>query len=408
MVAARPLAGVRRAAPRGAVPPIFLANDNAGRSRTADEVGPRVWRVYPLGKWRSEDHRVTERDPRQLPGISARGAWRLFNVVIWSGAGAMLLGIVLFMIFLDAIRRAENLTLMIVVCFGTLILILTLTPVGAWRTSVLATVRQHAEVEAGYTTLLMSFDQVDGIDPKTGHVVRPAVVRESAQASGITSGAALGPLEVALMPWQVVLHRHTVVFWTALAALTIVAIGVLTTVYPDDVLLNTVGPICLGVALLAIILIPIIAFQFGPQNYYLSKVRTAFPDAHAFAGRVIGTDLVAELLGTNSINIPGARDRLTDYFVFDQERVILLSRVRTQLLPFLVIPRSSIHGSRSGSFYNGGGSTSTTAVLSITKSNGSQLDASFLLAPDRLSGPGTMVKQQDDSSRWVMEWAARR
>ncbi|MCU1469246.1 MAG: hypothetical protein JWQ39_395 [Glaciihabitans sp.] len=390
------------------VPPIFLPNDNAGRLRTADEVGPRVWRAYPFGKWRSEDRRVTQRDHRQLPGISARGAWRLFNGVIWSGTGAILLGIVLFMIFLDAIRRSENLTLMIVVCIGTLILLVTLTPVGAWRISAFATVRQHAEVEAGYTTLLTSFDQVDGIDPRTGHVVRPAVARESAQASGITSGAVLGPLEVALTPWQVVLHRRGAVFWTALAALTVVVNCVLTTVYPDDDLLNILGPICLGVALLAAILIPIIAFQFGPQNYYLSQLRRAFPDAHAFAGRVVGTDLVAELLGTHLMSIPGARDRLTDYFVFDRERVILLSRVRTQLLPFLVIPRSSIHGSRSGSFYNGGGSTSTTAVLSITKSNGSQLDASFLLAPNRLSGPGTMLKQQDDSSRWVMEWAARR
>ena len=69
-------------------------------------------------------------------------------------------------------------------------------------------------MEAGYTTLLKEFDHVDGIDAKTGIVVRPALLREVGAPSGdaITTGAELGPIDGVPTPLQLTARIRVLLF----------------------------------------------------------------------------------------------------------------------------------------------------------------------------------------------------
>ena len=349
---------------------------------------------------------MTGRDPRILPGSSAKARTRTLWVLVWTWTAVLPVGTIAGCLAAGLHWPFHDFNLEFGVTLGFIFGLLAASIYTIVEAGFRATRRMHAEVAAGYTTLLDRYDHVDGIDAKTGAVVRPGlpVAATRHRRDGIGTGAEFGAVDLLHGPIGVVLRTP----WVVIGLVASVAAGVWSfAVIATDA--SAPGWLVLPAVLgsLGVILFPVFGFAYVPTIRSLETLKAQFPEATIYPGASQSGDVVGELLPEDVVEVQGARDRLGGFVMCEDDRLILWSRSGTRLLPFLEIPRSRIHAAHVGSTYVGRGISTSAAVLSVTKDDDSHYDLTLGFAPSRISSPMKSAIQIDDAASWVRSWAAR-
>jgi hypothetical protein len=346
------------------------------------------------------------RDPRLISGMSARTAQRLFMGLVWGWTAALPLGFVGGFLVLLLVHWPRHSSATVA---GTAIALFVAWLALSLITILVAGLRSNraarAELAGGYTTLADRYDQVDEIDPQSGLVVRPARTRSATSSTihSIGSGIELGAIETQLTPTGVVVRTKWGSIGTILSIIAAIIGIVAVALDPNNAsgwfwLLATLG--CLG-----FFVIPLFAYAYAPVTFYLHQLQAAFPGAKVLPASSTYGDAVGELLPSDAPRLRGARDRLSGYIVFEDDRAIFFSRSGSTLVPFLELPRSRVHSGHVGSIYNGGGLSTSAAVFSVTKDDGGTVELTLGFAPSRLESPMRVAIEIDDSAVWVKHWA---
>jgi hypothetical protein len=344
---------------------------------------------------------MTERDPRMLPGVTAKTASNIAGIAGISFFGLFLLALLgLIVLSAFSVHVAH-----VVSSAGTslgIVFIIASTLVAIFGN--IERSKERRELDAGYTTFLNEFDQVDGISSRTGEVGRPAVRGQSVfhKPGSFSTGVEIGSIPAARTPLQIVIRSASGDLWM-MAFLTLLGGGVfwfaLTAERSDgpavgSVLISLVGLIGVGTVLG-------LAFGNLPAQYYRRRLIDYFPGSRVFSGTPDNSDLVAELTPIDSPRLSGAHIRYTGLVVFRSDEIVLLSRHRLELLPFLAIPRSRVvTAALTSRTY---GKQSIPAVnVTVTKDNGT--DLTFLL---ELAPPGTKARVKlTEQCQWIIDWAS--
>jgi hypothetical protein len=352
---------------------------------------------------------VTERDPRILPGSSAKTRERQLLVAIWGSTALLPLSIVAAgLVAALGLWRERDIGVVLVVLIGFVLVVMVAGAFWIYEASRSSTRRQQAEIAAGYTTLLKRYDHVDGIDQRTGVVVRPEIPRRPSGSIGeaIGSGSELGDLDTGRGPFGVAARTP----WASIGAVASVlalAASIVGISYDPN---NASGWLwVLGfVGLLGVIVFPSFGLAYTPTTFYVRALQVEYPRARVFPGTPNYADVVGELVPSDAPRLEEARSRASGFLVFESDRVVFFSRSRTRLIPFLEIPRSRIHSAHIGSVMNAGGLGNTAAVLSVTKDDGSSLDITLGFGPSRIASPMKIAIEMDDSAIWARNWITAR
>jgi hypothetical protein len=340
-----------------------------------------------------------------LPGIPASGLQAVAKAALFTSAGLAFVDVVSG-ILLRAAFGHRPLTLesgvfaIILISLGGLLLVAMVIAAAA---SSRAYRMEAREIGTGYTTLLKHFDHVDGIDPKTGIVVRPARPPRIGDPStdSITTGAECGAIDVARSPLQIVLRAPAIlicivssvfVFVVSLTVLTAALFG-----SKSPTFWSIAALLVLLVALASTVSISAIAMAVVPPRRYGEILAEHFPNAHIYAGHAADPNEIVELREPGALALPGAEYRLTNYFVFGPEHLIMLSRHRRQLVPFASIPRSRVRNARVSY-----ASPRPGPLLTVQKNNGSTVDLALSLGG--MSGLAS-VSELTEACNWVVGWS---
>jgi hypothetical protein len=341
---------------------------------------------------------MTDPDPRLLSGLSARTFSRLVSALIFGGFGSVALYVPFALAVGAAHYYSQRLWMLTVVVLAVHVVVVT--------TAVLvlaprADAAQRRELDAGYTTLMPEFDQVDGIDPRSGRVVRPAKLASSNRSASdtITTGLQLGTVETRRTPLDVAVRRQAAV--TAEIVCTFILLGTVTffivVVAPSGHFPDVGVAVLLLLAtasLFAVILIPALVIRFAPGWYYERRLIEATPDARAFQVIVSNGNVVEELAGIDAPALPGSRWRPLSYVVCTNDHLAFYSRATSELIPYLDIPKSCVVAARPRS------AISTTLVL--RKDNGTTIDLTLTVG---VPSYRAARKGQEARSEWILRWA---
>jgi hypothetical protein len=348
---------------------------------------------------------MSDPDPRFLPGLSSRGLWRAVNGTIFAALGLLVLTLpILFIVnashdYTSAFGIGVLLALGVVILIAA-ILLSTLLPA--------ARIKQRRELDSGYTTLMPEFDQVDGIDPATKQIARPAKTAPSTQPRGdrITSGAGGVALETGRTPFQIALRRRAATSTTVGSFIVLIGsvyglVLLVPVARPSQVLLAVLFLLVIA-ALCVVITVPIVVMRFVPGWYYTARLSEA-TSVPVYQATPSNSDLVGELVGAGAPTMPGSTHRSASYLICEGEHLVLYNRNGTELDPYLVVPRSRIVEAHVGSSALGTGGASVSApVLTILKDNGTELKITFsLTAPSWLSGRKRFLKDSQAIVDWV-------
>ena len=356
---------------------------------------------------------VPDRDPRMLPGATANTLTKICSTILAISGGSLLVAIVGLGLVRVVVDVNTSMVGMIAAIVGMSLLgFFVLTLAAGIPFGVRASHVHKAELAAGYTTLLKQFDQVDGIDSKTGQVVRPARARPvgAPALDTITTGIELGVLDGIPTPLQLVMRVRLALPSFVLSVLIFAAcIVVLTPDFDDNdgpnggaLVLFVVALIIVFVSGLAILMIPSMLFSIVPGRQYLAILVERFPTAHVVVGTIQEPDVLDELFAVDAARLPDSGDRGTDYLVFGASRVDLYSRHKTELVPFLSIPRSRIARSELTFISQSRGPTLPAALFTLTKDDGGTTP--LTLSFNAPAGPTTKKKVQVVCD-WVLDWA---
>lgn len=363
---------------------------------------PTLERQYWSYAWRMPD-----RDPRTLPGLSARTLFRALAGFIVGGVGVLILAEPFLLIdkTVGAFNEATGIAVLITV--GAALAVAFVAFLALYPQAV---GKQRAELKVGYTTLTTQFDQVDGIDPSTGLVVRPAIRRLTPAMVGdaITTGLDIGPIDIGHGTVSIAARVRPAVIGFIASVIVMFAGSFwfvsLSTAHPEPSTGLVVGAFFLGFAgLCGVIIVPVFTLQYAPLYYSVAMLQRRAAGTRVFRADLSDSDIVIELVGVDVPSLPGARYVASCLVAFEATQLVLYRRTTRTLLPFLVIPRSRIIGSHLGwdANYNSG---NTSPVLTILKDNGSHFDETLTLTPATLLGWRKQLKSQ---SNWVVDWANR-
>jgi hypothetical protein len=341
-----------------------------------------------------------------LPGLTADTLSNIAQVPLIGGLGLILLapiGLAIGRIFTGSTNSTATNTLgfVFVVVFGFAVVAF------LFGLMLLAPQRhkQRAELEAGYTTMLREFDQVDGISSHTGLVVRPAKVPPTATptADAITSGIELGPIERVPTPVQIA-RRVPGTFYGVLGSVAVfigsIILGILSfgpEASSAATLWRVLALVGFVVGILALAIIPSVGLSALPARRYASLIQSHFAGSRVIPGSLGTPDILDELLDPNAPALPDARSRIWDFFVFDAAHLVIYSRHANELVPFLSIPRSRIGSGRVTTLGRNPG-----AGITVTKQNGGSTDLG--ISPGQISGTNTH-QQFLDLANWIVDWA---
>ena len=239
------------------------------------------------------------------------------------------------------------------------------------------------ELAAGYTTLLKQYDQVDGIDATTGRVVRPAKVRPpgSPALGSVTTGFELGPIDDIPTPLRLALRivPASLGFFASVVIL-IAGVAIVWAAAAD----NSAFTVLVGIAFIlpifafcAIIIIPLYVLPITSARHYASLLATEDPGSRAMPVQLDDYTVINEFIDPNAPKLPFARPRAMNFVVFESAHLVFYSRHRTQLLPFLVIPKSRIVTAAPG---EPGSYNVPTTVFTVRKDDGSAIQVKLTLA----------------------------
>jgi hypothetical protein len=276
------------------------------------------------------------------------------------------------------------------------------TPIGVKQEHV-----QKAELEAGYTTLLKEFNQVDGIDAVTGQVVRPATIRPAGSPAldAITAGMELGAIDGLKSPWQLFVRGRGmfIAFAGTLGLLAICVVTVAGTPSDGDLSNLQGAALFIGVFDLVAVMTLLILGMMRIPSRYTESLGHELPDSHVYGGDLGDTDYLGELLGPDVVFLPDARPRLSDYLAFGETHLAAYSRHRTSMLPFLVIPRSRISQVVLTSIPQYRAKPNPAPVLTVIKDNGTSIDLTIDLARLNLN---STAKDLEPIAEWIVTWAS--
>jgi hypothetical protein len=160
--------------------------------------------------------------------------------------------------------------------------------------------------------------------------------------------------------------------------------------------------ILLILAIFPIIMIPIFVLTIAPARRYVARLTSEYPSARVMPGQFGDAEFIEELVDPDAPALPFAKDRLADYFVFDDVQLVAYSRHKTELLPFLAIPRSRILEARLGSVSNARGPNIPAAVFVVRKDSGSTVEITLNLA---LMIAGSTAVSATKKIRPAVDWA---
>ena len=341
---------------------------------------------------------MTDRDPRMLPGMAAGTAstivafaFLVFIIELFAGLGTA----IAFKIA-GGYRDVDGEVILIILGFSFVMC-------GALVAIFLPFLRrkQRAELATGYTTMYPKFNQVDGISPRTGLVVRPAVPRpnRSAAPGAFTTGAEHGSLETGRTALGIVVRTPSLAITFVVSILILIGAPVIvfTDQNPSDlVALSTVLLWC--AALIALIFAGAAAQMTVPERFYVARLGEQFPTGRAFSAVLDDSNVVAELIGADAPTLPRARARLVGYVVIDGVDLIFYSSKRSELLPYLTIPRSRVTSAQATTSTGLTNTPFPSVELFVTKDNGSLLNViirfgatSFIQGRKTLQSYGTAM-----------------
>jgi hypothetical protein len=333
-----------------------------------------------------------------LSGVSARTLWRVVYATLFGGLGLIFLAQpFVFVVYAARLFTPRLGVISLIVVAADIVVATIVLPIFVTR----ARMKQREELNAGYTTLMPEFDQVDGISPKTRQVVRPAKPSPQNRANGdaITTGLELGALDTGRTPLQIAIRRRTALIWEIVSLIVLlgsvlffVAVIIPARHFPDSVvallLVLGTGSLC------TVIIIPRLVIQFAPAWYYEGRLRAANRDANALQVSFSNGDVVEELVGNDAPALPDSGWRPTSYVVFSTRSIVFYSRHQTELIPYLAVPRERIVGSRQLS--------AASATLIFRKDNGTTIDLILTVtAPSYTSGR----KRIEERSQLLVDWA---
>jgi hypothetical protein len=348
-----------------------------------------------------------------LPGATANSASTLVGVLVAISFGSLFVGFlgVSVLRLLGGVATSPVAGIFTIIFLALIALfVVTLAiciPIGLRAKRI-----EVAELEAGYTTLLKQFDQVDGIDSRTGQVVRPAKHRAggSPAQTAVTTGIELGAIEGLQTPLQIGLRvwPASVGFFGSVVIL-MVSLAEVWAGIADNSAFNWIlgaSIILLILAIFPIIMTPIFVLTISPSRRYVARLTAEHPGARVMPGAFDSNEFIEELLDPDAPTLPFAKDRVADYFVFDTEQLIAYSRHKTELVPFLVVPRSRVTAARLGSVSNGRGPEIPAAVFTVRKDDGSAVDITLNLAL-MVAGYSAIstTKKIRPSVDWAIAWA---
>jgi hypothetical protein len=341
---------------------------------------------------------MTDTDPRLLSGVSARTLWRAVRAVFYGGFGVVFLSLPFVLVVVAANLYSQRLGVLTLVALATNIVVVA---IALLQLVPRASAAQRRELDAGYTTLMPEFDQIDGIDPRSGRVVRPARPVAAGRSAGdsITTGLELGSLETGRAPLQIAVRRQVAL--TAELVSTFVLLGsvafFLTVVLPADhfpdgdlavLFLLAVAALC------AVIIIPTLTIRFTPGWYYERRLRESTPGASVFQVSLSSADVVEELAGIHAPALPESRWRPLSYVVFTNDQLVFYSRHGSELIPYLDIPKSRVVGARPRS--------EISPTLVLRKNNGTTIKLTLTVG---VASYRSSRKGQEERCGWILDWA---
>jgi hypothetical protein len=345
---------------------------------------------------------VGDGDQRVLPGVSARTALRLAYSVLYLGIPLIGMAPVALVVIKVAGVYSPTIGIAVLVVFFGIIL------VGGSLVSILfprARSIQRRELQAGYTTLMPEFDQVDGIDPKTGLVVRAARTpsARATTANTITTGAELGTVETHRNELQICLGTRRAVAWESLSLAILLGAGLAIAVFPGaNAATQLVLYLMCFIAGSTALCIAAVVFKFAPIWYYMARLSEQAGGAPAFEFTLGNPNYAIELTGINAPQLPHARQRFMSYMVCEPDRLVMFSRHRTELIPFLLVPRSTIVDAHVGVAPNTQAVPVAAPILTVRKDNGTDLELVFTLTVRSWIGGRKQIRQD---SQWIVDWA---
>lgn len=279
----------------------------------------------------------------------------------------------------------------------------------------LSRIKERHELEAGYTTILTEFNQVDGINSRTGQVVRTAFVRTARVMPGddYTTGEDIGPIPLGPTPIQVALRTRTISATTGLSAIFFCggfvwfwSVGSAHHWNPPS--RETGALVALFFVMFAgfcgLIIAPIGAALFSIPRFYRGQLAGHFSTDRVFIGVPDNVDIVAELVDPTSPALPGARYRTAGFIVVESEVIVLMSRAGAHAVPYLTIPRSRIVSASIGSTssWSSNNASYPDVALTLRKDNSTTIDIQLELA---ITKGGIRSRQIRDDTQWVVDWA---
>ena len=223
----------------------------------------------------------------------------------------------------------------------------------------------------------------------------------------VGTGEELGEIDVELSPLAVVLRSRAVVisFVVALFVLGLSIIALLVDTHASDLLSQLAVPVLI-VSAMALLLIAALGFSRLPGTYYSRVIRERFRDDHVLPMQSeLSFDLVvAELLGPDVAEQPEARSRLTNYAVFDDNRVTFWSRSGTRLLPFLSVPRTSFLAARLDVEHQSRGPSIPIVIVTVRVDGSRVVDMTLKFDPIRSSLVPRALPELREDTRWVQSW----
>jgi hypothetical protein len=343
---------------------------------------------------------MAERDPRMLPGMSARTAETIVESSVGGFIAILLLTLLGALVASIAGSHGSRFAAVIGLILGTSFL------AAAALFAIFYPVRrrmQRLELDAGYTTLQPEFNQFDGINPRTGHVSRPAVVRTPGVSvvGAISTGIELGGIETGRTAASLTIKSPPAALEVLCIAVLVGASWWMVTGLHGGTALNVVVAFVWIAAVCGVILIPLIAFGSAPSRYYVARLQDHYPGDRVFDGEPHLSDIGAELVEPGTPALPEARHRHGGFVVVGRDSMVLYSRHESELLPYLAIPRSRISDAKMGSVVVGPRDATNPAVdLNVTKDNGSTF--SFTLA---LKVAWGSTRGITSACQWIIGWA---
>lgn len=220
----------------------------------------------------------------------------------------------------------------------------------------------------------------------------------------IGTGFERGAVDATRGPISVAFRNPVIVVGTSIGLVSFVVAVVAICLNPDGA--SVWWWLLSAAAFLAWLLFPMFGLVYLPMRFYLATLRRAYPSSTVLPGAPAFDGPVDELIPAGSPRLPGARDRLSGYLVFDPDRVVFYSRKRRQLIPYLELPKSRVRSSAIGSVANGNGMRSSGTVLTIARENNTSVNLTLGFAPEKITSPIGSNIQLDDAARWVCDWAS--